>query len=167
MKIISILVAGFLCLLAGCAARQPARMPKAVVPEATISRDDQKSAVSDDFKIEAAVYGYLLEKHPWADGGYAAIFIDGTDALLRALQDKFPHQVPPLKANDRAGQRPNLAPVDKDTGKPGLLLSAKPVDPTNGVSEAIGTWYGGETVSGVYAFVLVEMGGEWTIQSVK
>jgi hypothetical protein len=64
-------------------------------------------------------------------------------------------------------QSPNQAPIDKDTGKPGLILSAKAVDPTNGVSEAIGTWNAGEAVSGLYAFVLVKIYGEWTIQSVQ
>ena len=41
------------------------------------------------------------------------------------------------------------------------------MDPTNDVSEAIGTWYAGEAVSGLYAFVLVKVDGEWTIQSAK
>jgi hypothetical protein len=86
---------------------------------------------------------------------------------VSALIKIFPHHVPPLKPGDRAQLRPNQAPIDKDTGKPGMIFSAKAMDPTNGVSEAVGTWYGGEAVSGLYAFVLVEMDGKWTIQSVK
>src|SRR5208282_1051979 len=108
-----------------------------------VSSENQKLEASDDFKIEAAVYGYLLEKHPWGNGEYAAIFLEGNDARVAALARKFPHHVPPLKPAVQAQLVPNQAPVDKVTGKPGLLLSAKAVDPTNGVSEAIGTWNGG------------------------
>jgi len=86
---------------------------------------------------------------------------------VEALIKQFPHQVPAFKPGDRALRSPNQAPIDRDTGKPGLMLSAKAVDPTNDVSEAIGTWNGGEAVSGLYAFVLVKVDGEWAIQSVK
>ncbi len=48
-----------------------------------------------------------------------------------------------------------------------MILSAKAMDPTNDVAEAIGTWYAGRAVSGLYAFVLVKVDGEWTIQSVQ
>jgi hypothetical protein len=47
------------------------------------------------------------------------------------------------------------------------MLSAKAVDPTNGVSEAIGTWNGGEAVSGTSAFVLMKTDGGWIVQSVQ
>jgi hypothetical protein len=157
MKTIPIFVALLLCLLAGCASHQPAKESSA----------SQKFEASDDFKIEAAVYGCLLEKHPWDSGEYTAIFLTGSDDRVAALIKIFPHHVPPLKPGDRAQLRPNQAPIDKDTGKPGMIFSAKAMDPTNGVSEAVGTWYGGEAVSGLYAFVLVEMDGKWTIQSVK
>ncbi len=49
----------------------------------------------------------------------------------------------------------------------GWLQHGKAMDPTNGVAEAIGTWYAGGAVSGLYAFVLVRVDGEWTIQSVQ
>jgi hypothetical protein len=151
-----------LCLLAGCASRQAAQASRAKTPEAS-----QKLEAGDDFKIEAAVYGYLLEKQPWGGGEYGAIFLEGDDARVAALIRKFPHHVPPLKPGSRAQSLPNRGPLDKDTGKPGLMLSAKAVDPTNGVSEAIGTWNGGEAVSGTSAFVLMEVDGQWTIQSVQ
>ena len=92
----------------------------------------------------------------------------GSDARVAALIRKVSASCSAASSRATALQlRPNQAPIDKDTGKPGLILSAKAMDPTNGVSEAIGTWYAGEAVSGLYAFVLVEMDGEWTIQSVK
>jgi hypothetical protein len=160
MKPISIIAALFLCLLAGCSTDKQAENPRE-------SRKPNVTSVSDDFKIEMAVYGYLLEKHPWDSGEYAAIFLEGSDDRVAALIRKYPHHVPPIKPGDRAQRSPNQAPIDKDTGKPGLILSAKAVGPTNGVSEAIGTWNAGEAVSGLYAFVLMEVDGEWIIQSVQ
>jgi hypothetical protein len=157
MKTVSIFAAALLCLFAGCTSNQ----------QMTASGAGRKFEAGDDFKIEAAVYGYLLEKHPWGDGDCAAIFLAGSNGRAAALIRKFPRHVPPLKPGNRAQLRPNQAPIDKDTGKPGMILSAKAVDPTNGVSEAVGTWYAGEGESGLYAFVLVEMDGQWTIQSVK
>jgi hypothetical protein len=160
MKAISIVAALFLCLLAGCSTGKPSEK----------SRESRKPGVidvSDDFKIEKAVYGYLLGKHPWNSGEYAAIFLTGSDDRVAALIKSFPKQIPPLKPNDRVQQSPKQAPIDKDTGKPGIILSAKAIDPTNGVSEAIGTWNAGEAVSGLYAFVLMEVDGEWIIQSAQ
>jgi hypothetical protein len=157
MKIVLIFIILLVCGLAGCASHQQAEKSGA-------SRELESR---DDFKIEMAVYGYLLEKHPWDNGEYTAIFLEGSDAWVAALIRKFPNHVPPLKPSNRAQLRPNQAPIDKDTGKPAMILSAKAMDPTNDVSEAIGTWYAGEAVSGLYAFVLVKADGKWTIQSAK
>ena len=162
MKTISIVAAVFLCLLAGCASHQPATAAKGKASSAS-----QKFEASDDFKIETAVYGYLLEKHPWDNDQYAAIILRGTDSRVAALIKKLPNHLPPLKPVSRAQLRSGQTPIDRDTGKPAMVLSAKAMDPTNGVSEAVGTWYGGEDASGLYAFVLVEVNGEWTIQGVK
>jgi hypothetical protein len=159
MKTISIVVAICLGLLAGC------RTGKQT--EESGGGHSQNLESRDDFKIEMAVYGYLLEKHPWDNGEYTAIFLEGSDAWVTALIRKFPNHVPPIKPSSRVQLRPNQAPIDKDTGKPALILSAKAMDPTNDVSEAIGTWYAGEAVSGLSAFVLVKVDGEWTIQSAK
>jgi len=157
MKIVSIFVVLLVCGLAGCRTGKQAE-------ESGASR---KLESRDDFKIEMAVYGYLLEKHPWDNGEYTAIFLEGSDACVAALIRNFPNHVPPIKPSNRAQLRPNQAPIDKDTGKPAMILSAKAMDPTNDVSEAIGTWYAGEAVSGLCAFVLVKVDGEWTIQSAK
>ena len=157
MKTAFIFAAVFLCLLAGCRTN---RMAEDL-------GNSRKLEGRDDFKIEMAVYGYLLGKHPWGNGEYSAIFLEGSDAWVAALIRKFPNHVPPIKPSNRALLRPNQAPVDKDTGKPALILSAKAMDPTNDVSEAIGTWYAGEAVSGLCAFVLMKVDGQWTIQSAK
>jgi hypothetical protein len=157
MKTISICAALFLGLLPGCRTH----------PAAEPSGPGRAFEATADFKIEAAVYGYLLEKHPWDGGKYAAIFLEAGDDRAAALIRKFPKHIPPLKPISKAERRPNQAPTDKDTGKPGVILSAKAVEPGNSVSEAVGTWDAGGGASGLYAFVLVEVNGQWTIQSVK
>ena len=159
MRTISIIAVVCLGLLAGCASHRHVEKSGGGHPQAFESRDD--------FNIEMAVYGYLLEKHPWGNGDYTAIFLEDSDDWVAALIRKFPHQVPPIKPSSRAQLRPNRPPVDRDTGKPALILSAKAMDPTNDVSEAIGTWYAGEAASGLCAFVLMKVDGQWTIQSAK
>ena len=148
-----------LCLLAGCATNKQL--------EKFSGGPAQKVAEGDEFKIEAAVYGYLLGRHFPNQDEYSAIFLEGSDADVATLIQKFPHHVPPIKPSNRIQLHPNQAPIDKDTGKPALILSAKAMDPTDGVSEAIGTWYAGGAVSGLYAFVLTKVDGEWIIQSVR
>ena len=165
MKTVSVMTGVCLCLVAGCASHKPAKASKAPVPTTSVA--SQTFEASDDFKIETAVYKYLLDKRPWGSGDYAVIFLGGNDARVTALIRKFPHHLPPLKPTSQAEFPPNQGPVDKETGKPGLILSAKAVDPTSDVSEAIGTWNGGGDVSGLAAFVLMKSGGEWTIQSVR
>jgi hypothetical protein len=160
MKTVFIFAAVCLSLLAGCASHRVVKPPE----ESSASRTLESR---DDFKIEMAVYGYLLGKQPWGDGEYTAIFLEGSEAWVAALVRKFPIHVPPIKPSNRVQLRPNQTPIDKDTGKPAMILSAKAMDPTNDVSEAVGTWYAGEAVSGLCAFVLVKVDGEWTIQSAK
>jgi hypothetical protein len=157
MKTISIVAAVLLCLLAGCASHKQAKASGA----------SQKFEAGDDFKIEMAVYGYLLGKHPWDNGEYSAIFLEGGNAWVAALIRKFPNHVPPIKPSNRMQLHSNQTPIDGDTGKPAMILGVEAMDPTNGVAEAIGTWYAGGALSGMYAFVLVKVDGKWTIQSAK
>jgi len=159
MKIVSIFAAVLVCLLAGCGTNK--------VTETANGNPMQKLEAGDEFQIEAAVYGYLLGRHFTDQNEYAAIFLEGDDARVAALIRRFPNHVPPLKPSHRVELHPNQTPIDKDTGQPAMILSAKAVDPTNGVAEAIGTWYAGPAVSGLYAFVLVKVDGEWVIQSAK
>jgi hypothetical protein len=159
MKTVSIFAALFLCLLAGCSTDK--------YSEIFSSDPIQKLEDGDEFKIEAAVYGYLLQRHFSDQDEYSAIFLEGDTARVAALIRQFPNHVPPIKPSDRIQLHPNQTPIDKDTGKPAMILSAKAMEPTNGVAEAIGAWYAGGAVSGLYAFVLVKVDGEWTIQSVR
>jgi hypothetical protein len=148
--------------LTGCVSHKPANAANGNAPAS-----NQKFEADDNFQIEMAVYRYLLEKHPWGNGEYAAIFLDDDEARVAAFIREFPQHVPPLKPSGKAQLDANQAPVDKDTGRPGLLLSAKAVDPTNDVSEAIGNWNGGPATTGVSAFVLLKADGKWAIQSVQ
>ena len=159
MKIVLIFVALLVCCLAGCRTGKPA--------EKSGGGHSQKLEDRGDFKIEVAVYGYLLERHFSDQGEYSAIFLEGSDAWVAALIRKFPNHVPPIKPSNRMQLHPNQTPIDKDTGKPAMILGVEAMDPTNGVAEAIGTWYAGGAVSGLYAFVLVKVDGEWTIESAK
>ena len=159
MKTFLILAPVFLCLLAGCATDK--------YSELFLSDPAQRLEDGDVFKIEAAVYGYLLGRHFWDQDEYSAIFLEGDNARVAALIRQFPNHVPPIKPSDRIELHPNRTPIDKDTGRPAIIFSAKAMDPTNGVAEAIGSWYAGGAVSGLYAFVLVKVDGQWAIQSVK
>ena len=159
MKTVSIFAVVLLCLLAGCSTDR--------YSEIFSSDPVPKLEDGDEFKIEAAVYGYLLQRHFSDRDEYSAIFLEGDNARVAALIQKFSNHVPPIKPSDRMELHPNQTPMDKDTGKPAMILSAKAMDPTNGVAEAIGSWYAGGTVSGLSAFVLVKVNGEWTIQSVQ
>jgi hypothetical protein len=159
MKIVLIFVMLLVCGLAGCRTGKQA--------EESGGGHSQKLEDRDEFKIEAAVYGYLLERHFSDQVEYSAIFLEGSDAWVAAMIRKFPNHVPPIKPSNRMQLHPNQTPIDKDTGKPAMILGVEAMDPTNGVAEAIGTWYAGGAVSGLYAFVLVKVDGEWTIQNAK
>ncbi|HTY85837.1 MAG TPA: hypothetical protein VMB80_00105 [Candidatus Acidoferrum sp.] len=160
MKTIPIIAVIWLGLLAGCASHQQANPTSA-------SGAIRQMEASDEAKIELAVYSYLLMKQPWGNNDFGAIFIEADEARVGTLANKFPNYIPPLKPASQAHRQPNQAPMDLATGKPGVLLTAKAVDPTNGVSEAVGTWDAGAEAKGLYAFVLMEMDGQWTIQSAK
>jgi len=135
---------------------------------ATNSIAPQKPSLSkaDQAKIEIEVFTYLLSRHFWDDGDYSAIFLQGDETELAALQKQFPDHVPPIKPDFRAQLRPGFAPVDKDTGKPAMILSVDVNDPdADGSVAAIGKWYAGGAVTGFYSFVLKQSGGDWKIQT--
>jgi len=129
---------------------QPARLDKA-----------------DLLKVEMAVYGYLLQRHFWDAGEYSAIFLQAEDAEVTAIRRAFPNHSPPIKAAYRAGLRPGRTPVDKDTGRPAMILSVDALEPEGDMVSAIGRWYAGDAVTGFYTFELKKSGAEWVIESVK
>jgi hypothetical protein len=128
---------------------------------------EQFNEASDEYKIEEAVYGFMLQRHFWDSGEYAAVFLKGNDDEVASLIRKFPNHVPPIKPSHRADLQPNRTPIDRDTGKPAMIFSVEVVEPSGNDAEAIGTWYGGVAVTGHYTFSLKKIDGAWQIQSVK
>jgi hypothetical protein len=161
-------------LLTGCAATKEkilfsdehsqtqARSIAAAVPTPPKKLDKR-----DLLKVEFAIYSYLLQRHFWDDGEYSAIFLQGDDAEVAALIKKFPNHVPPIKPDYRAELRPGRTPLDKETGKPAMILSVDALDPEGDTVQAIGKWFAGDAVSGFCSFDLKKSGDDWEIENVK
>jgi hypothetical protein len=161
-----------ICLLAGCVADkavipfsdEPSRA--VVMPAAAAVPQPKELSPADQRKISVVVYGWLLQRHFWDDGGYTAIFISGDAAGVKNLRKLFPNHLPPLKPAADATLRPGRTPLD--AGKPAMVLSVNVGEPNADDSvDAIGKWFAGDAVTGFYTFVLRPAGGAWTIESVK
>jgi hypothetical protein len=160
------------CLLTGCRtdeevvllsneSQPPVRPPeKKVAPPEKFERDDL-------LKIDRAVFGCLLQRHFWDDDEYSAVFLKGDADEVAALAREFPNHLPPVKAGDRLESLPNRTPIDRDTGRPAMVLSVDVLDPADGMAQAIGKWYAGGAVSGFYTFTLRKSGDDWVIESFK
>ena len=142
---------------------------RAEAPATSSSKKPEKPKLSkeDSFKVEVTVYCYLLQRHFWDNGEYSAVFLQGDDDEVDALIKEFPDHVPPIKESYRADLRPNRTPVDKETGKPAMILSVETLDPVDDTVQAVGKWYAGGAVSGFYTFNLKKNGTDWVIESVK
>jgi hypothetical protein len=148
-----------ICLLAGCASHRNSAVRGSRVPQ--MLKD------TDSFKIDEAVYAYLLKRHFWDGGEYSAIFLQGEDAEVDAIRREYPNHVPPIKPSNRAKLHPNRTPIDRDTGKPAMILGVEAAAPANDTVEAVGTWYGGGAASGHYTFSLKKVNGDWMVQDVQ
>ena len=124
---------------------------------------------ADELQIEQIIFGYLLDRHFWDLADYSAVFLQADDAQVAAMIKKYPHHAPPIKPATRARVQPHRAPVDKDTKKPAMILSAEVNEPNrDGSVDAVGRWYAGDAVTGFRAFHLVKSNaGEWQITEVK
>ena len=139
------------CFFAGCGTgRNPA---------------SPKLEETDQFKIDVAVYGFLLNRHFGEDGEYSAIFLAGEDAEVNAVARQFPGHIPPIKPSYRANLQPNRTPLDKDTGRSAMIFSVDILDVTNAPAEAIGRWYAGPAVVGFYTFELEKSGDAWVVRA--
>jgi hypothetical protein len=134
---------------------------------AVIPAPAKKLEKQDLIKVEVVIYSYLLQRHFWDDGEYSAIFLQGDDAEVVALTKKFPDHVPPIKSDYRTELRPGRTPLDKETGRPAMILSVDALDPEGDTVQAIGKWFAGDAVTGFYSFDLKKSGDDWEIQSVK
>ncbi len=122
---------------------------------------------ADAFKVQVAIYGYLLQRHFLEGGEYSAVFVQGDDDEVAALIKQFPNHVPPIKTSDQADLQPNRTPMDKQTGKPAIIFSVDSLDPVGETVQAIGRWYAGGAVTGFYTFTLRKTAGDWVIESAK
>jgi hypothetical protein len=158
-------------LTAGCGANEPiyfvseARIPAAVVVAASASRNLSKA---EEEKIDGVVFSYLLDRHFWEDGNYTALFLQADDAVVAAMMKKYPRHHPPIKKGYHINLRSNQSPLDRDTGKPVMILGVDVGDPdADGRVDVIGRWYAGGAVQGFYTFKLKKTGDDWPIVAVK
>lgn len=158
-------------LLAGCASNETitftsdAKMPDFTPTNAAAAKSLAKA---DEDKIDLAIFSYLLDRHFWDDGDYTALFLQASDAVVDAMQQKYAAHNPPIKASYHIDLRDNLSPRDKDTGKRVMILGVDANDPNaDDTVDAIGRWYAGGAVQGFYTFTLKKVGDDWTIVEVR
>ena len=159
-------------LLAGCGTNDEkiyfaseVKLPASV---AVMSPVAPTLAKADEHKIDMVIFGYLFDRHFWEGGDYTALFLQADDAVVDAMIKKFPNHVPPIKQSYHIDLRANQSPLDKDTGKPVMILGADVSDPAgDGTVDVIGRWYAGGAVQGFYTFKLKKTGDEWAIARVK
>ncbi len=142
-----------------------AKVPAAVAePSAAV----KGLAKADEEQIDLVVLSYLMERHFWEDGNYTALFLQADDKVVALMMAKYPNHNPPIKESYHIDLRSNQSPLDRDTGKPVMILGADVSDPNaDGTVDVIGRWYAGGAVQGFYTFNLKKVGDDWTIASVK
>jgi hypothetical protein len=121
----------------------------------------------DRIKVDLEIFGWLLQRHFGDDGAYSAIFLQAEEAETAALMKLYPAHVPPIKPLQGVELRPGKSPLDRETGRPAMILSVDAFDPEDDTVEAIGKWFAGDAVTGFYTFTLRKSGDEWHIESVK
>ncbi|HEY5344888.1 MAG TPA: hypothetical protein VIK62_00930 [Verrucomicrobiae bacterium] len=158
-------------LLAGCGTDEPiyfasaAKMPAEMAEAAVMAKGLTKA---DEHQIDMVVFSYLLERHLGEGGNYTALFVQADDVVVAALMKKYPSHNPSIKQSFHIDLRSNQSPLDKDTGKPVMILGTDVSDPNvDGSVDVVGRWYAGGAVRGFYTFNLKKTGDDWTIASVK
>ena len=168
------LAVGLLALAMGCASHHD-RIVFSDEPEiraeaatATAGAAQKRLDKADELKIEQVIFGYLLDRHFWDLADYSAVFLQADDAQVAAMIKKYPGHVPPIKQSFRAALQAHHAPLDKDTHKPAMILSADVNEPNaDDTVDAIGRWYAGDAVTGFRAFHLKKTDDGWQITDVK
>jgi hypothetical protein len=167
---------GLLLVAAGCASHKPEQKivfsDEADIRAATASAAQEppqkRLERADELRIEQVIFGYLLERHFWDLADYSAVFLQTDDAQVKAMMKLYPDHIPPIKPTFHARVESHRTPVDKDTNKPAMILSADINEPNADDSvDAIGRWYAGDAVTGFRAFNLKKMDGDWQITNVK
>ena len=160
-----------LLLAAGCGRDEPiyfaseARIPASVAAASTGSHGLSKT---EEEKIEMVVLGCLLDRQFSTNGNCSAVFLQADDAVVRAMMRKYPKHIPPIKENSHIDLRSKQSPLDKDTGKPAMILGVDAGEPgSDGTVSVIGRWYAGVAVQGYDTFTLKKTGDDWPVVSVK
>lgn len=160
-------------LLAGCAA------PEVLSPEeqAMMARLEQHAEPpppaltgldqAEIKKIEVEVFTWLLQRPLDIGNEYSAVFLQTDEATAAVLIKQFPAHVPPLKPLWHLEIRSGQSPLDRDTGRPAVILSVDALDPERGVVEAVGKWFAGDAITGFHTFELKQKNAGWRIDTVK
>jgi len=123
---------------------------------------------ADEEKIDLIVLSALLEKRFWEGGHDTALFLQADDKVVGLMIQKYPQHNPPIKPSTHIDLSSNQAPLDKDTGQPGMILGADASDlNADGTVDVIGRWFAGHAVQGFYTFKLKKTGEDWQVISVK
>lgn len=174
MKVKILLMSALLALAAGCVANKERIVfsddadIRAAAVSAAVPPAQKKLDRADELKIEQLIFGYLLERHFWDQADYSAVFLQADDAQVSAMMRLYPNHLPPIKQSYHALVQAHRTPVDKDTNKPAMILSADINEPNMDDSvDAIGRWYAGDAVTGFRAFDFKKVDGEWRIATVQ
>lgn len=120
----------------------------------------------DETKIELMIFRSMLTQHLWNPNGPTAIFLQADDAEVTKLRGEFPGLIPPIKPTRRIDLSERNDPLDKDTGKPAIILSVEFVGATpSGAIRATGKWYSNSADMGLYSFLASRNGDDWSLQS--
>jgi hypothetical protein len=167
----------FLFFLAGCTDKEPIQFSeehmatlgvRAEAPAPASAKPEKpKLDKADLSKVEVAVYRELLQRSLWEAGNFSAVFLQGDDDEVAAIIKAFPNHVPPIKESSYADLRPNQAPLDKETGKPAIILSVETQEPAGNTVRAAGKWFAGNAVSGSHIFTLHKSGDDWLVENSK
>jgi len=122
---------------------------------------------AEEQQIDLLVFGNLIEHTLWKSTDYSALFLQADDAVVTALIKQYPDHVPPIKDSSHIDLRVNQSPLDRDTGRPALILSAEVGEPAGDSVDVVGRWYGGASTTGSQTFSLKKTGGVWIIAGVK
>jgi hypothetical protein len=160
-------------LLAGCATPEVlspeeqammARLEQHAEPPPPVPTGLDRAEIQ---KIEVEVFTWLLQRPLDIGNEYSAVFLQTDEATAAVLMKQFPAHVPPLKPMWHLEIRSGQSPLDRDTGRPAVILSVDALDPEQGVVEAVGIWSAGDAATGFHTFELKQKNGGWQIDAVK
>jgi len=155
------------CLLAGCSTDKEKVGTGGAVVATPVPPEPRTLAQADLFKVEIAIYDYMLQPQFWTASKYTTVFVQGGDAEFNAVIQRFPNHVPPIKPTGRAHLLTTGILMDKDTGGVAILLSTSTGDALGDTVQAEGRWFASSDVSGFHTFTLQHTNGDWRIESVK